>query len=75
MKKETVQQGREGYGKREMALVPVISKFKANRQGLPILETIVETYSLLLNVRICVHEGPNGSNSPVRRFFEFSAKN
>ncbi|CCD66723.1 Nuclear Hormone Receptor family [Caenorhabditis elegans] len=66
MKKETVQQGREGYGKREMALVPVISKFKANRQGLPILETIVETYSLLLNVRICVHEGPNGSNSPKR---------
>uniref|UniRef100_A0A1I7TPX0 NR LBD domain-containing protein n=1 Tax=Caenorhabditis tropicalis TaxID=1561998 RepID=A0A1I7TPX0_9PELO len=61
MQKEIVQLGREGYGKRDketMALVPSPTKFKVNRQGLPILDTIIETYKTLENVRTCVHQGP-----------------
>ncbi|CAL2042167.1 unnamed protein product [Caenorhabditis brenneri] len=63
MQKEIVQKGREGYGRRDkekdsMAVVPSPSHFTVNRQGLPVLDTIVETYKQLENVRLCVHEGP-----------------
>ncbi|CAO4375952.1 unnamed protein product [Caenorhabditis nigoni] len=73
MQKEIVQKGREGYGKREkeaqeLALVPSSSptNFKMNRQGLPILETIVESYKTLENARKCVHQGPHGGVFPKR---------
>ncbi|EFO92103.1 CRE-NHR-146 protein [Caenorhabditis remanei] len=72
MQKEIVQKGREGYGRREKMELAVVSSsqnlnnFKINRQGLPILDTIVETYKTLENVRICVHRGPNGEIFPKR---------